>query len=150
MSSQSLTLEAVTRRLEQLERAHHRLKVGFGVMAIGAAGLLLMGQASDRVTTGLLIARNIETQSLMVRDAAGKIRALLDAEPTGPASFTLSDQEGRERAAIGVGLAGGAGAIFRDQEGVIRAALGVSPRGRPFHVPKNGPGGEDNGVPRKD
>jgi hypothetical protein len=150
MSSQSLTLEAVTRRLEELERAHHRLKRGFGAMVIGATGLLLMGQASERLTTDTLIARNIETQSLMVRDATGKIRALLEVDTAGPVSLTLSDREGRERASIGVGVAGSVGAVFRDQEGAIRAALGVSPRGRPFHVPKNGPGGEDNGVPRKD
>jgi hypothetical protein len=149
MPAESLSLEALMRRLEDLERAHRRLKRAVGVMVIGVAGLLLMGQATDRMTTATLIARSVETQSLMVRDATGKIRALLDADTVGRVSLTLSDRDGRERAAIGVGLAGGVGATFRDQDGVIRAALGVSPRGRPFQVPKGGPGGED-AAPRKE
>jgi len=61
----------------------------------------------------------------------------------------LSDKDGRERAAIGVGPAGGVGVVFRDREGVIRAALGVNPQGRPFQLPKRGPGGED-ARPRKE
>jgi hypothetical protein len=149
MPAESLTVEALTRRLEDLERAHHRLKRALAVLVLGMAGLLLMGQTTDRLTTATLIARSVETQSLMVRDTTGKIRALLDVDTAGRVSLTLSDRDGRERAAMGVGLAGGVGATFRDQDGVIRAGLGVSPRGRPFHLPKGGPGGED-AAPRKE
>jgi hypothetical protein len=149
MPSEPLTLEALTRRLESLELAHRRLKRGFGVMVVGVAGLLLMGQGSDRVTAATVVARSVETRSLMVRDATGKIRALLDADTEGPVSLTLSDKDGRERAAVGVGPAGGVGMVFRDREGVIRAALGVNPQGRPFHLPKREPGGED-ARPRKE
>jgi hypothetical protein len=108
-----------------------------------------MGQGSDRVTAATVVARSVETRSLMVRDATGKIRALLDADTEGPVSLTLSDKDGRERAAVGVGPAGGVGMVFRDREGVIRAALGVNPQGRPFHLPKREPGGED-ARPRKE
>jgi hypothetical protein len=145
MPSESLTLEALTRRLEDLERAHRRLQRALGVIVIAAAGLLLMGQATDRVTAATLIARDVETQRLMIRDATGKIRALLDADTAGPVSLTLSDRNGRERASLGVGLAGGVGLVLRDQEGATRAALGVSPQGRVFHLPKGGRGGTDAG-----
>ncbi len=143
------TLEALTRRLEDLEQAHRRLKRRLAVVLVGAAGLLLMGQASDRVTATTVVARSVETQSLLIRDATGKVRALLDADAAGPVSLTFSDKDGRERSAIGVGPAGGVGLVFRDKDGGIRAALGVGPLGRPFFLPKRGPGSEDAG-PRKD
>src|SRR5262249_58649984 len=114
------TLEALARRLDGLERTNRRLRRGLGVTLIGGAAIFLMGQAPERFSATTVVAQNIETQSLIVRDASGKVRAVLDADAAGPVSLTFSDKEGRERSAIGVGPAGGVGVVFRDREGAIR------------------------------
>ncbi len=127
---------ALTARLDRLERSHRRLKRAGALAVVAGAGLLLMGQAADRIVAQTVSARRVETESLVVRDATGKIRALLEPDPAGPSALTVSDKEGRERLALGVGPGGGVGLVFRDREGAIRAAMGVGPSGRPFVVPK--------------
>src|SRR5262249_55437490 len=100
--SEQPTLEALTRRLDALERGNRRLRRGLGVVLIGGAGLFLMGQGPERFVAGTVVAQSVETQSLLIRDATGKVRAVLDADTAGPVSLTFSDKEGRERSAIGV------------------------------------------------
>jgi hypothetical protein len=136
MSCAPPTIESLTRRLDSLERAHRRLKRGTGLGLIAGASLLLMGQAPDRIAAGTVVGRTVEAQSLVIRDAGGKVRVLLDADAVGPVALTLSDKDGRERLALGVGPAGGVGLVFRDKEGQIRTAVGVGPQGRPFFIPK--------------
>lgn len=131
------TLELVTERIERLERDNRRLKCLATLMLLGIAAVGLMGQAlQDRVTANVVLARTVEAQSLVLRDGAGKVRALLETDPAGPITLTLSDKEGRERLALGVGPAGGVGIVFRDKEAVVRAGIGVGPTGRPYLVPK--------------
>ena len=143
MSCTPTTLDGLTRRLEAIERAHRRLKRAAGIGALAAAALLLMGQAGDRIAAGTVVGRTVEAQSLVIRDAAGKVRVLIDADAVGPAALTLSDKDGRERLALGVGPAGGVGLVFRDREGQIRTAVGVGPQGRPFFVPRHRRGAEE-------
>jgi hypothetical protein len=144
MSCTPTTLEGLTRRLEIIERAHRRLKRAAGVGALAAAALLLMGQAPDRIAAGTVVGRTVEAQSLVIRDATGKVRMLLDADAVGPVALTMSDQDGRERLALGVGPAGGVSLVFRDREGQIRTALGVGPQGRPFFLPRRRHGEEQS------
>jgi hypothetical protein len=131
------TLESVTERIERLERDNRRLKCFATLLLLGVSAVGLMGQSlQDRITANVVLARTVEAQSLLLRDGAGKVRALLETDPAGPITLTLSDKDGRERLALGVGPAGGVGIIFRDKEAVVRAGIGVGPTGRPYLVPK--------------
>jgi hypothetical protein len=132
------SVDLLMQRLERLERDNRRFKRAGAVFGLGALAVVLMGQATvqDRVSANMVVARTIEAQSILLRDATGKVRALLESQPTGPVTLTLSDKDGRERLALGVGPAGGVGVVFRDKEGTVRAGMGVGPAGRPYLVPK--------------
>lgn len=131
------TLEPLIQRLDRLERDNRRLRRTATLLLLGGLAVVLMGQAPvDRVTANAVVTRTLEVQSLVLRDATGKVRVLLESETTGPVTMTVADKEGRERLALGVGPAGGVGVVFRDKEGTVRAAMGVGPAGRPYLVPR--------------
>jgi len=68
-------METLAQRLERLERAHHRLRLGSAVL-VGLAAFVLMGQACK--------GRIIEAEAFFLNDTDGKLRAslgLVDGSP---------------------------------------------------------------------
>jgi len=130
-------LEHLQRRLDRLERDNRHWRTAATLLLLVGVAVVLMGQApTDRVTANAVVTRTLEAQTVLLRDATGKVRVLFESETTGPVTMTVSDKDGRERLALGVGPAGGVGVVFRDKEGAVRAAMGVGPAGRPYLVPR--------------
>lgn len=128
-------LESLIQRLDRLERDNRRLRRTATLLLLGGLAMVLMGQAPvDRVAANTVVAQTLEAHSIVLRDARGRVRVLLESETAGPVTMTVADKQGRERLALGVGPAGGVGVVFRDKEGTVRAAMGVGPTGRPYLV----------------
>ena len=142
------TMETLARRLDRLERENRRLKRA-GVVILGViAAVVLMGQATPRK-----VAKVIEAEKFVLRDAVGTIRAVLGpGELGGLYHLTLFDMNGKElvglataldqavllfndshrktRAAISV-VRGASTLTLYDDTGTPRAEMGAQPDGRP-------------------
>ena len=94
------TMETLAQRLDRVERENRRLKQA-GVVALAViAAVVLMGQA-----TGSEVAKVIQAEKFVVRDAAGTVRATLGSDPI----FTelmLADDKGHKRFQLSVGSFG--------------------------------------------
>lgn len=81
-------LEALKKRLEKVERENRWTKqVGLGVL-LAATGLLVIGQARP--------GHKLEAQELVLRDAAGRMRAILSVSPE--PHLSLYDTKGQVQA----------------------------------------------------
>jgi hypothetical protein len=90
MTADTSELQAITERLERLERQNHALKrAGIGALAIFGAALL-MGQ-------GAPAPRTVEAQKFVLRDSSGRVRADLSMLPGNP-TLRLFDAEGKMQA----------------------------------------------------
>lgn len=94
--------EKILSRIERLERENRTLKRGALGCLLALASIGLMGQTQQRKTTRtppaaapapLTLPKNIEAESFVLKDPAGKVRAELSMSGTGP-SFKLRDQNG--------------------------------------------------------
>ncbi len=94
-----LTMETLARRLDQVERENRRLKqAGVVVLAVIAA-VVLMGQA----TKGK-VAKVVEAEKFVLRDADGKGRARLESLPSGLVRLALLDKDENIQSVLGVGV----------------------------------------------
>jgi hypothetical protein len=101
------TLDALTRRLDRLERENRRLKV-VGVLALlGLVSVALMGQAV------LSDAPIVEAQTFYVRDRVGKVRATLGAD-----GLSIMDASGAARVVVS-GTSDPPGLNLRDKAGAV-------------------------------
>ena len=145
------TMEALTQRVERLERDNRRWRRGatLGLLLLLSAGLL--GQAP--VVGGAVKA--LEAERFNLRDGAGNLRGSLGATSDGTASLVLYNAAGAHQAGLGV-LPDGAASLFlgspagrtvteltlyrdgtpslvvRDPAGKTRMLLGVASDGQPF------------------
>jgi len=81
-------VESIVQRMDQLERDNRRLK-RFGGAGLAVLALLFL------VGAGVPGQRSIEAESFIVKDGAGKVRAVLGtAEPYNAPGLVMYDQEG--------------------------------------------------------
>jgi len=94
--------EPILSRIERLEAENRRLKRGALAFVLVAASVGLMGQTTQRKRAPApapapppapALPKNIEAESFVLKDAAGKARANLAMSGTGPA-FKLLDAKG--------------------------------------------------------
>ncbi len=86
-------------RLNRLERENHRMKQA-GVVALAViAAVVLMGQA-----TGGKVAKVVEAEKFVLRDAEGKPRARLESLPSGSVRLALLDKNENIQSVLGVGV----------------------------------------------
>jgi len=130
-------IREVSRRLEVLERRHRRLQVLLALIAIGAGGLLLMGQAPGQVNPGGQIRmssmeakqdkppqeKEIRAETITLVDEKGKERASLVSDGTGSVFLVMFDRNGKPRADFQVNNYGPS-LNFYDPSGKTRVAIG--------------------------
>lgn len=93
-----LTMETLARRLDRVERENRRLKRA-GVVALAViAAVVLMGQAIGNV------AKVVEAEKFVLRDADGKGRARLESLPSGLVRLALLDKDENIQSVLGVGV----------------------------------------------
>jgi hypothetical protein len=94
--------EMMLSRIERLEAQNRRMKRGAVVCLVGIGVMGLMGQTQHKSTrppaastppTPVVLPKNIEAESFVLKDPAGHVRAELSMGGTGP-SFKLRDQSG--------------------------------------------------------
>ena len=130
MQNSTSDLDLLAARIERLEKQNRRLKRSVLAVLLGAASLVVMGQARPSTTLG--------AQSFVLRDATGGKRAELVLESESPRSIptpTLRffDEKGNQTLFLSstrLELAGqsdlGTNIILDDAKGVARADLGLA------------------------
>ena len=114
MASHTPDLQAVLEPLEKLERQNRRLKRA-GLLALTAVGaLLLMGQATPK-------SRTIEAEKFVLKDSAGKTRAVLSMILDEP-GLAIYDEKGIKRADLFV-TPNGPGLALYNEAGTLQTAL---------------------------
>lgn len=136
------SLSIVAQQLNRLEREHRHLKRVGALVVIGLATVTLMGQA----TPGK-VAKVIEAEKFVLREATGKERATLELRPYGSVALALADGNGGRQAIMEVSadgepklwlmgedgksaanlevIAGLPQLTLRGKDGQVRAALGL-------------------------
>ncbi|MFZ0889900.1 MAG: hypothetical protein WA005_15750 [Candidatus Binataceae bacterium] len=71
------------------------------------------------------ISKVVEAERFVLRDAGGKVRAILGLSDTDSAALSLRDREGKERAALYVTAHGPSALDFCDEKGATRVMLGL-------------------------
>ena len=124
--------DAVSARLDRLERESRRWRrVALGSW-LAIATLLLLGQSPPRASRPPSPARTVEAERFVLRDARGRAGATLGWEADDTPRLTLHDPKGQPRAVLTVGAGGAPGLTLLDTDGVtVRAALVVGPDGAP-------------------
>jgi len=124
--------DAVSARLDRLERESRRWRrVALGSW-LAIAALLLLGQAPPRTPRPASPARTVEAERFVLRDARGRAGATLGWEADDTPRLALHGPGGQPRAVLTVGAGGAPGLTLLDTDGVtVRAALVVGPDGAP-------------------
>jgi hypothetical protein len=124
--------DAVSARLDRLERESRRWRrVALGSW-LAIAALLLLGQSPPRAARPPSPTRTVEAERFVLRDARGRAGATLGWEAGDTPRLTLHDPSGQPRAMLTVGAGGAPGLTLVDTDGVtVRAALVVGPDGAP-------------------
>jgi hypothetical protein len=107
------TLDDLTRRLERLERQNRGLKLGVLGAVAAACALVVVGAVPSQ--------RVVEAEKFVLRDDAGRERAVLEMANDKPA-LRLYDAAGKKRTSIGPGEI----SLCNDKE-AERINLGVEP-----------------------
>jgi len=93
------TMDTLARRLDRVERENRWLKrAGLVALAVIAA-VVLMGQATQGK-----VAKVIEAEKFVLRDAEGKPRARLESLPSGLVRLALLDKNENIQSVLGVGV----------------------------------------------
>ncbi|MEO7987328.1 MAG: hypothetical protein ABI766_12415 [Gemmatimonadales bacterium] len=118
-------------RVEELERDNRRLRrwgtyilVGVGVL-LGLTTAIIVVSARHGMPG--MVARVTESQSFLLRDSRGQIRATLNMNEKGAAQLALQDGTGRQRLRLSVLSDGSSGAAFVDSTGASRIVMGLLP-----------------------
>ena len=105
------TMEALVKRLNRLERENRRLKRA-GVIALAVmTAVVLMGKA-----TAGKVAKVVEAEGFVLRDARGTVRARLETLSFGKVQLVLFDKDEKPQSILGVG-SDGPGLILGGKEG---------------------------------
>ena len=113
-------------RLEKLERQNRRQKIYWAVI-LAVLGVVLATQAYVLFRP---LPSGLAGETLMVRDANGKVRASLGTHG-GKVGLELWDPEGHRRATLGLGSEGAPHLAFYDRDQRVRAELNLGPDGEP-------------------
>jgi hypothetical protein len=82
MPSTLRDLQALSARLDKLERQSRRWKVASVVLALSSASLILMAaKPADHVDSTVIHARTVVAQDFVVKDEDGQVRARLTLNP---------------------------------------------------------------------
>src|SRR5437016_2139911 len=100
-----LTLDALKRRLDGLERENRWMKRIGAVIIMVFAAMLIMGQAGPSK-----VAKVIEAERVVLRTSRGNVRAMLGVAEDDTTFFRFYDKEGRPR--IAISLAANSDPIF--------------------------------------
>jgi len=134
MSNEIQQSESLLSRIERLERQNLNLKRGGMVCFLAIASFALMGQTQHKVTrppastaapAPFVMPKNIEAESFVLKDAAGKVRAELSMAGTGP-SLKLRDPSGSALVTISLNDATPGGPILLLSDPQHSAGLSVS------------------------
>jgi hypothetical protein len=112
-------------RMERLERANRRLVGGVVMLALGSACLVAIGAAAPAP-------KSIETQELVIKDAAGKIRVTFGMAGTDEFGFMIRTPEDRGRAYLSILKDGSVGMYLGHGKHKAMAGIGVGDNGKPF------------------
>lgn len=124
--------DAVSARLDRLEREGRRWRRAALGSWLAIAALLLLGQSPTRPPRPVSPARTVEAERFVLRDARGRAGATLGSDADDTPRLTLHDPNGQPRAVLMVGAGGAPGLTLLDTDGVtVRAALVVGPDGAP-------------------
>ena len=105
------TMDTLARRLDRVEGENGRLKRA-GIVALAViAAVVLMGQATESK-----VAKVIEAEKFVLRDAGGTVRARLELLSFGKVQLVLFDKDEKPQSILGVG-SDGAGLILGGKEG---------------------------------
>ena len=118
-------------RLDGLERDNVRLRRLSVYLLIGGGALLGLAAAFVVVAArhGMpgFVPELAEARQFALRDAQGRVRAVLGTTKEGNVQFMLQDVGGRDRLRLSVLPDGGAGVAFVDSAGRSRMVLGLLP-----------------------
>jgi hypothetical protein len=122
------TLDDLTTRLERLERQGRRWKRAAFVVLLGAAAVVVMGQAPPH-----RLPKSLEAEEFVLRDSRGQVRASLGtAQGSNSTVLQFHGENGKPRTRITVASDGTSSLEVMDTGDHVRLLLGV----------------RDNGVPR--
>jgi hypothetical protein len=107
-------------RLEHLEKENRRIKRIGAAILFGAVASLVMGQSKPDN-----IAKVIDAERFVVRDASGAVRAVLGVNPDGNMGLEVRDKNGKAGVALGMGANGNPALRLDGKEGKTGIALGV-------------------------
>ena len=108
------TLDAMTERLNRLEREIRWWRRMAVLALIGVSAIGLMGQARTRV---------VEADAFVLRGANSSPRARLHTQPNGAVAFAVYDQAGKRRTVLGVSPDGAPSLLLLDTQETGRAGL---------------------------
>ena len=119
------TIETVARRLDRVERENRLLKRAAVVALAVISAAVLMGQATESKPTTAL-----EAERFVLKDSAGKTRAVWGPSQAGGYSLGFFDAAGRGRLVLGVDDAG-PNIGFMDANQTSRIILTITLKGYP-------------------
>ena len=119
-----MTEPTLTQRVERLERANHRLKLGMLAVVAGLAAVVCL--AATKPAAKVMRAERFE-----VVDSTGRARAVFGERSNGELGLAVFGKDGGVRAMLAVIADGSTELALRDQRGRVRAALSVWPDGTP-------------------
>lgn len=118
-----MRLDRMERESRRLRRASTALLVAFAVLVgLGSVGGYIMWQRGTTVGADVVQARRF-----VLRDGAGRVRAMWGTTDDGSAQLVLQDHDGRPRARLSVLHDGSPGLALVDPDGRARAVLGLLP-----------------------
>ena len=121
------TLDALTTRLERLERECRLSKRALRVVLVGALALGLMGQAPPHRMPKLL-----EAEEFVLRDSRGQVRAVLGTAQSASATMLqIFGENGKPRTRLTVASDGTSSLEIIDSGEHVRVLLGVKDNGSP-------------------
>jgi hypothetical protein len=121
------TLDALTTRLERLERECRRSKRALLVVLVGALALGLMGQAPSH-----RMPKSLEAEEFVLRDGRGQVRAVLGTEQSASATMLqIFGENGKPRTRLTVAGDGTSSLEVIDSGERVRVLLGVKDNGSP-------------------
>ena len=121
------TLDALTQRLDRLERQSRRLKRTTLVVILGAVAAVLMGQTAPHRQP-----RSVDAEEFVLRDSRGQVRATLGTTQNATATvLQIHGENGKPRTRVTVSSDGSSSLEVMDSGDHVRLLLGVKDNGSP-------------------